>query len=211
MKDIIRKLEEARQEFDRNVRDNKTRVRFTPDEMGGMPAAYLEKAKRDEAGNYLLGFEYPEYFPFMAGADNEEARRRYQFEFTNRGTPRNIEVLGQVVDLRREMASLFSMSSYAQFSLRRKMAGTPQAVHAFLDEVKGQVREVALKDVAELKALKAKHLGLPLDQVRINNWDSAYYRELLRKTRYNIDREASRACCTESNSGRRRSRPGIRK
>jgi Zn-dependent oligopeptidase len=193
MKEIIQKLEEARQEFERNIRDNKNRVTMKPDEMKGLPASYLEKAKRDEQGNYLLGFEYPEYFPFMTNADDEEARRRYQFEFTNRGGMRNMEVLDDVIKLRREMAELFGMKSYAQFSLRRKMAGTPQAAKAFLDGVKAQVREVARKDIAELTALKAQMLGKPAGEVKLNNWDSAYYRDKLRKARYNIDREALRA------------------
>ena len=192
MKDIIQKLEEARQEFERNVRDNKTRMTFTPDEMRGLPAAYLEKAKRDDKGNYVLGFEYPEYFPFMTNADDEDARRRYQFEFTNRGGARNIAVLGQVADLRREMAGLFGMRSYAQFSLRRKMAGTPRAVREFLDDVKAQVHAVAARDVEELRDLKARQTGKPPAEVKINNWDGAYYRDKLRKARYNIDREALR-------------------
>ncbi|MBK9607577.1 MAG: Zn-dependent oligopeptidase [Betaproteobacteria bacterium] len=192
MKDIIQKLEEARQEFERNVRDNKTRMTFSPDEMRGLPAAYLEKAKRDDKGNYVLGFEYPEYFPFMTNADDEDARRRYQFEFTNRGGARNIAVLGQVADLRREMAGLFGMQSYAQFSLRRKMAGKPQAVRDFLDDVKAQVRAVAAQDVEELRVLKAQRLGKPLAEVKINNWDGGYYRDKLRKARYDIDREALR-------------------
>ena len=193
MKEIIRKLEDIRQEFERNVRDNKTRVVFKPEEMKGLPAAYLEKVKRDSDGNYLLGFEYPEYSPFMANADDEEARRRYQFAFTNRGTARNMELLGEAVALRREMAALFGMKSYAQFSLRRKMAGNPEAVRKFLDEVKAQVRGVASRDIAEMKALKAELTGKPAVEVAIRNWDSSYYREKLRRTRYDIEREALRA------------------
>ena len=63
MKEIIQKLEEARQEFERNIRDNKNRVTMKSDEMKGLPAAYVEKAKRDEQGNYVLGFEYPGILP----------------------------------------------------------------------------------------------------------------------------------------------------
>ncbi|MBA2690622.1 MAG: Zn-dependent oligopeptidase, partial [Burkholderiales bacterium] len=51
-KQISRKLEELRQEFDRNIRDNKTRLSFTAEEVKGLPAAYLNKAQRDDAGNY---------------------------------------------------------------------------------------------------------------------------------------------------------------
>ncbi|MEP6701630.1 MAG: M3 family metallopeptidase [Betaproteobacteria bacterium] len=192
LKQIIRKVEELRQEFERNIRDNKKKLTFTPEEMKGLPEAYLQKAKRDGQGNYVLGFEYPEFSPFMQNADNEEARRRYQFEFTNRGTPRNMEVLAEAVRLRREMASLFGMTSYAQFSLRRKMAGTPQAVHRFLDDVKAQVSAVAARNVDELRAIKARETGKAVADVTVHNWDSAYYRQKLLKTRYSIDREALR-------------------
>ena len=193
LKDIIQKLEDIRQEFERNVRDNKTKLTFKPEEMKGLPQAYLDKAKRDDQGNYVLGFEYPEYTPFMANADDEEARHRFYIAFTNRGTPRNMELLGQAVDLRREMAALFGMKSYAQFSLRRKMAETPQAVQTFLDGVKAKVHDVARKDVGELRALKARMLGKPAAEVTIENWDGGYYGEKLRRSRYNIDREALRA------------------
>ena len=191
-KEIIDKLEDLRQVFDRNVRDDKTKVIMAPYEMQGMPETYIAAQKQDEKGNYVLGFEYPEYFPFMTNADDEEARRRYQFEFTNRGTARNLEVLADVVALRREMAGLFGMKSYAEFSLRRKMARTPKVVHAFLDDVKSAIRGVALKDAEELRALKAERLGKRIDEVKINNWDTSYYRDKLRKSRYNIDREALR-------------------
>jgi thimet oligopeptidase len=75
-KAIINRLEALRQEFERNVRDNKTRLAFTPDELRGMPQDYLDKAKRDDKGNYLLGFDYPDYIPFMTNADDEAARER---------------------------------------------------------------------------------------------------------------------------------------
>jgi len=188
MKAVIARLEEVRQEFERNVRDNATKLLFSPDEMKGLPQTYLDKLKRDAEGHYIPGFEYPEYGPFMSNADSEDARRRYQFAFTNRGGMRNIELLRESEDLRREMAALFGMKSYAQFSLRRKMAKTPQAAQRFLDGVETAVRDVAKRDVAELAQLKARELGKPVGEVTVHNWDSSYYREKLRKSRYDIER-----------------------
>ena len=46
---------EIRQVFNRNIRDNKTRLAFSPDETKGLPAAYLEKAKRDDKGQLSAG------------------------------------------------------------------------------------------------------------------------------------------------------------
>ncbi len=193
MKAILQRLEEIRQAFARNIRDNKTRLAFTPDELKGMPASYLESARRDDKGNYLLGFEYPEYEPFMANAENDEARRRYYIAFNNRGTPRNRDLLGEATRLRREIAGLYGLPSYAHFATRRRMVRNPETVHRFLDEVNDKVRELERKEIDELRALKAERLGKSTQEVTLNRWDVSYYQEQLKKARYNVDQEALRA------------------
>lgn len=196
MKQILEQLELIRQEFQRNIRDNKTRLTFTPAEIKGLPQSYLDRAKRDEQGNYLLGFEYPEYLPFMENAADEEARRRYQFAFTNRGGARNIELLNQVAALRHEMAALFDLPSYAHYVARRRMVGKPEVVHKFLGEVMQAVREIEIRDLEDLRQVKAKTLGQPLsgtNAVKLNRWDVAYYQERVKQQRYLIDQEALRA------------------
>jgi len=192
MKEILEQLEMIRQEFERNLRDNKTQLVFTPDELKGLPQDYLEQAKRDDKGNYLLGFNYPEYGPFMENSANEEARRRYQFAFTNRGGTRNIELLNAVGALRHEMAGLFGLPSYAHFATRRRMVGKPEVVEKFLGEVMQAVREIEISDLKDLRQAKAKDLGLPLDKVSLNRWDVAYYQERLKQQRFSIDQEALR-------------------
>jgi len=191
-KEIIQKLELLRQEFDRNVRDNKTRLTFAQPELAGMPQAYLDKAKRDDKGNFLLGFDYPEYLPFMANADDESARKRYYIAFQNRGSDRNLVLMDESMQLNLEMAKLYGLPSFASYVIRRKMAETPEIVNAFLDGVKGAVRDAEKREVEELRTLKAATLGKPLGDVAIGPWDVPYYQEKIRKTRYAIDQEALR-------------------
>lgn len=193
MKEILKRLEEVRQAFERNIRDNKTRLAFSAEEMKGLPASYREKARRDEARRYLLGFEYPEYEPFMANAENEPARRRYHIAFSNRGTPQNLELLGEARRLRREIAGLYGLPSYAHFVTRRRMVGDPGTVHRFLDEVKARVREIERRELAELRALKAERLGKAVEDVTLERWDLPYYQEQLKRARFSIDQEALRA------------------
>jgi len=193
MKAILQRMEEIRQGFNRNIRDNKTRLSFAPEEMKGLPVSYLEKAKRDDKGNYLLGFEYPEYEPFMTNAENEEARRRYHVAFNNRGTPENLDLLAESTRLRREIAALFGLPSYAHFVTRRRMVEKPETVLRFLDQVKDKVRDLDRKEMAELRAFKAERLGKKPEEVTLNRWDIAYYQEQLKKERYNVDQEALRA------------------
>lgn len=193
VKTIINRLEALRQEFDRNVRDNKTRLAFSADELRGMPQDYHDKAKRDAQGNYLLGFDYPDYIPFMANADDEAARKRYYAAFQNRGGERNLVIMNEISRLRLEMAKLYGLPDYAHYVIRRRMAEKPGNVAAFLDGVKDAVRELEKREVEELRASKAAALGRPLADAVIGRWDVAYYQEKMRKSRFAIDQEALRA------------------
>lgn len=192
LKAILEKLETLSQEFARNIRDNTQKVTFTPAEMQGLPVAYMARIKPDDQGNYQLGFDYPDYKPFMESADNSEARRRYQMAFENHGTPANLDVLKQAMDLRHEMAGLFDLSSYADLVLRRRMAKSPQAVYAFLDEVQGAVTQLEIKEITELRAYKAETLKTPLAETTLSRWDLDYWQQKLKQARYNLDQEALR-------------------
>ena len=192
MKAILDKMELLSQEFARNIRDNNQKLSFTPEEVKGLPEAYLARAKRDDKGNYLLGFEYPDYNPFMEYADDPEARRRYQSAFSLRGTPKNLILLKQAMDLRLEMAHLFGLRSYAEYAIRRRMARTPQAVNQFLGEVKGVVTELEKKELEELRTFKSQTLKQALAETKLERWDLAYWQQKLKQARYNVDQNALR-------------------
>src|SRR5258708_36829337 len=129
----------------------------------------------------------------MANAENEDARRRYYIAFSNRGTPRNLELLGETTRLRREIAGLYGLLSYAHFATRRRMVKNPEAVHRFLDDVKSKVRQLERKEIDELRGFKAERLGKSVQEVTLNRWDVPYYQEQLKRARYNVDQEALRA------------------
>jgi thimet oligopeptidase len=191
-KAIAERLVVLNQEFSRNIRDNETRLTFTREECDGLPDGYLARVPRDAAGNVVLGFDYPDFNPFMANARHEPARRRYYIGYLNRGTPRNGEILDEIVALRHELAGLYDLPSYAHYMTRRRMAGTPDAVHDFLAGVRAVVAEVEARDVEELRQLKAEMTGTPVQDVQLHRWDVAYYSERLRERRYDVDQEALR-------------------
>ncbi|GAC1320289.1 MAG: M3 family metallopeptidase [Collimonas sp.] len=192
MKQILDKLGELSQEFARNIRDNNQKLTFTPAELQGMPAAYLARAKRDDKGNYLLGFDYPDYKPFMESADNGDARRRYQIAFANHGTPQNLEILKEAMNLRHEMAALFGLPSYADLVTRRRMVKNPQTVDKFLTEVKAAVTQLEIKEIEELRVFKSETLKTPLADTRLERWDAEYWQQKIKQARYNVDQETLR-------------------
>ena len=192
-KAIADQLTALAQEFARNLRDNQTRMAFAPAEMLGLPEPYLSRQPRDAEGRYLLSFDYPDFNPFMANAESESARRRYYVGYLNRGTPRNLEILDEAVALRREIAALYDLPSFAHFVLRRRMAGTPEAVETFLGDVKAACQQGEQRDLEELRALKALRTGTPVQEVTVYRWDVPFLSERLREQRYNVDQESLRA------------------
>lgn len=191
-KAIAKQLEELAQTYDRNVRDNDTRLTFSPSQLKGLPQSYIDQLKKDDKGNYLLGFEYPEYQPFMRQAADDDARKRYYYEFTRRGGQDNLTILKQMIDLRHEMAGLFGYTSYADYVIRNNHAKSAAAVNAFLASVKKDIVPLQQKELLELQQFKAKTLGIPLQQAKIQPWDISYWSEKYRKTYFDINQEALR-------------------
>ncbi len=191
-REISERLTELGQEFAKNIRENSTRLQFTPAECDGLPQPYLERVPRDEAGNIVVGFDYPDYVPFMMNARSEAARRRFYIANTNRGTPRNLDIMDEIVALRREIADLYGLPSYAHYVTRRHMVENPETVQRFLDDVRNVVTEADVRDLAQLSEVKARLTGIPLEQASINRWDASFYRERLRDERFAIDQEALR-------------------
>src|SRR5712691_9617209 len=191
-REISERLTELGQEFAKNIRENKTVLRFTPEECRGLPQAYLDRVPKDGEGNIVVGFDYPDYVPFMMNSASEEARKRYYIANTNRGTPRNIEILDEIVKLRREIADLYGVPSYAHYVTKRHMVENPETVTRFLEEVKSAVTDAEVRDLNQLRAIKAEMTAVTPEQARIARWDMMFYRERLRERRYAIDQEELR-------------------
>lgn len=191
-KAIFDELEGLRQAYDRNVRDDPTKVVFKPDEMAGMSESYLKMQKRDANGDYVLGLDYPSYFPFMARAKSGEARERYYRAKLGEGGEANLGILEKIFDLRKELAGLYGLPSFAAYSLRHKMAHDPATVEKFLGEVHEAVASLEKQEIAELTAQKAKDLGTSVEATKFERWDLSYYQDEVKRERYAVDQEALR-------------------
>jgi thimet oligopeptidase len=197
-KAIFDELEELRQAYDRNVRDDPTKVTFTPAEMEGLPEAYLAARQKDAQGNYVLGLDYPSYFPFMTRAKSGAARERYYRAKLREGGEANLGLLEKIFALRKELAALYGLPSFAAYALRHRMVRDPQTVEKFLGQVHDAVGPLEKKEVDELAAEKARDVhpegtgGTPPAETRVERWDISYYQDKLRRARYAVDKEAMR-------------------
>jgi thimet oligopeptidase len=191
-KAINDRITELGQQFDKNIRDQNIQLVFTEAELKGVPAGVWTNAKRDAEGRVLLGVDYPTYVPLLQGAVDPAARERMWRAKTNEGGEANLRLLAEIGQLRREYAQLFGFASFADFQLRRRMAENTANARRFLDGVRAAVTEREKRELDELREAKARDLGKPPAEVKLERWDVPYYTERVKRERYSVDQEAFR-------------------
>ncbi|MEO5770908.1 MAG: M3 family metallopeptidase [Burkholderiaceae bacterium] len=180
------------QAFEKNVRDGNVQVAFTEAELQGVPPTLWAAAKRDAQGRILLPVDDATYLPVLQNAVDPAARERFWRADNGKGGLANLKLLAELGRLRQEYAGLFGAASYADFSLRRRMARDAASAGRFLGDVGQAVGERERVEVEDLRRAKAQALGLVPASVTLERWDAAFYTERLRRARFSVDQEAFR-------------------
>ncbi len=151
----------------------------------GIPESDLEAA-RQEDGSYKFTLQMPSYIAYMTYGKNRELREELYKAYTTRA-PQNAAIIDELMQLRQEMAKLLGFNNFAELSIAPKMATSTDKVIGFLEELAVSSKPQALRELSELETL-AKQEG----QEHIESFDTAYYSEMLKKQKYEIDEEAYR-------------------
>ena len=123
----------------------------------------------------------------MQYSDQRELREKmykaYMSKCTHGNEYDNQENILVITKLRSEMASLLGYTSYADYVLEERMAGSSTAVLDFLNELLDKSLDKAKNEVSEIGAYMVS-LGV---EHEVQRWDWAYYSEKLKKEKYAID------------------------
>lgn len=190
-KQIFERLDKLAQDFQRNTRDVNTKLAFAEADLVGVPAYALANRAKDAQGNYLFGLDYPEQDAIMRYGESEATRQTFYLAFNQRGGQVNLDLLKEATVLRLELAKLMGSASFADWSIQRKMAGSAAAVNQFLDDVQVRVEALERKEIDELRQEKVAFTGKP-DAV-LKAWDTSFFQQRLKKTRYSVDQSVVRA------------------
>jgi peptidyl-dipeptidase Dcp len=161
----------------------------------GLPADLISSAKEiaEKEGNPSgWTFSLKGRIPGMIQtyAENRALRElawRRSAALNSEGEFDNRPILIEIVKLRQERAQILGYRSHAEFVTADRMAGSPEAVMEFIDNLSREYRPGALKDAAELQSYATSQGSGPLAY-----WDVPYYINKLRKERYDFDSEQLR-------------------
>jgi len=156
-----------------------------PSDVEGIPESDLENARFEEDGvtKYRFTLQMPSYIAYMTYGPNRTVREELYRAYTTRA-PENEAIIDELMRLRQEMAVLLGFENYAQFSLASKMAPDTQSVVRFIEELIETSRPQAEREIAELRTIAG--------EIDLQSYDTAFYGEILKKARYEIDEEEYR-------------------
>lgn len=162
-------------------------------DVAGIPDAALEAAadlaKTEGKEGWIFTLDYPSYIPFMKFAKNRELRKELAIANGKKGFQdnenNNEKTTIRIAQLRFQKAQLLGYQSHAHFVLEERMAESPAKVKSFLDDLLIKAKPAADKEFSELE-----EFAKDLDQIdRLEKWDSAFYENLLKQKRFNLDDE----------------------
>ncbi|TDQ18553.1 peptidyl-dipeptidase Dcp [Algoriphagus boseongensis] len=159
---------------------------------GAKEAAALVAEEKGQPGKWAFTLDYPSYIPAMTYAKNRELRKSLFMAFNTKSSKGdeldNQEIIKSILNLRHQRANLLGYASHAAFVLEERMAKSPEAVMKFLESLLEKAKPKGKADVEEVKAYAQKMDGLN----DLEKWDFAYYSELLKKEKYELDDELLR-------------------
>lgn len=166
-------------------------------DLAGLPESAIESAseeakERNEEG-WVFTLHAPSYVPFMTFCKNRELRKEMYMAYntlcTHDNEFNNFNVVGQIVNIRREIAQLLGYGTYADYKLVKRMAQNKENVYKLLNELTEAYEDEAHSEVAEVEKLAQETEGADF---KIMPWDFSYYSNKLKELKYNINAETLR-------------------
>jgi len=170
--------------FDQNLNNNRDFLLVTEGELDGLPESY--RANLTKVGDkYKVTMAYPDVHPYLAGAHNEECRKKLFEKFVRRGGAQNITILKKMFKLRAENAKLLGYASHAAFQTELRMAKSPSTIWRFINDLDRRTTKQSKTDLAMLTAEKRRRTANK--SATVSSHDVAYLFKQIRKDKFNID------------------------
>lgn len=148
-------------------------------------AILRDNAEKKGVEGWLLNLKPTTYIPVMQDLDNRDIRRELYTAYNSRcigGEYDNTQVIIDIVNTRLALANLFGKQTYAEKSLHKTMAETPDKVYQLLDQLRDSYMPAARAEVEELQQFATAH-GF---YATIQPWDWSYYSKKLKNEKYAI-------------------------
>ncbi len=195
LRDLNQKISMLQLEFNENLlaETNESYVVVdSREELDGLSDADIERAAKlaeqaGHAGKWAFNMQRASCNPVLQYCTNRDLRKRVYETYVNRGNQGNDHdskaICAELVKLRLERANLMGFKTPAAQILDTRMAKTPEAVYALLDQIWTPAVKKAHEELDDIR-VEMKKDGLDCEP---EAWDYRYYSERARKAKFNFD------------------------
>ncbi len=178
------------QQFDKNIREGARQlVLNSVADLKGMPQDYIDAHKPNEQGKIILTTAYPDYFPFMQFAENDELRKKFYVIFRQQAYPENKQVLADLLAKRYELAQLLGYKNFSEYITEDKMIKNPVNAQSFIDKVSALANPRAAVEYQELLTRLQK---IDPKAKSVADWQKLYLEHLVKKEKYEVNSQEIR-------------------
>jgi len=179
-------INEISNDFSQNLLNatNEFELIVDANDVEGVPQSDIEDLKFEENGviRYKLNLQMPTYIAYMTYGKNQEIREKLYKAYTTRA-PQNAKIIEKLLKLKFEMANLLGFKNFSEYSIASKMAPSSDKVIEFLQKLIDSSIDQAKNELNEFQEITKN---------QIKSCDIAYYSELLKREKYDIDEELYR-------------------
>jgi thimet oligopeptidase len=181
---IRQRLVELEVAFQRNINEYEDGIDLAQDELTGLSPEFVERLEPGTAPDTKrVSLDYPELYPFLEQSPLRARRKELFRKHWSRALDGNRPLLTEALQLRYRAAQILGRPTWAHVSTMSKMAGNPETIQAFYDDLVPRLIPARDRELATLRANFAKD-GNPSP---FEAWDYPYYDEQLRRTDYGVD------------------------
>jgi len=173
------------QDFGRTIReDTRYLILDSVEQLDGLPQDYIDAHQPGEDGKIRISTDYPDYFPFMTYATDDDLRRQMRVLARSRGYPENAETLKDLITQRDALAKILGYGTYADYTTEVMMVATRENASSFIDGVREAVEEPMQRDLA---ILLERLREIDPDAERVQVWQHDFLSEKVRQEDYEVD------------------------
>ncbi|MDG2278923.1 MAG: Zn-dependent oligopeptidase [Pseudomonadales bacterium] len=179
--------------FGKNIREDVRYVETTLKGLSGLPEDYINNHPADESGTIKISTDYPDLYPVMTYAHNDDLRQRLRVAARARGYPVNKPILKELITKRRELAELLGFETFAELSMKDKMIEHPERAAQFLTSLREALQEPLVRETA-IYLNRLREIDPDAEVVQV--WQASYLSNLLRQEDYALDSKLVRTYFT---------------
>ena len=141
-----------------------------------------KQALKQPDGSWKIALTNTTQQPLLSQLENEDTRRQlfeHSWHRASQGSYATEPIVLKIISLRQQKATLLDYKNYAEWSLQKSMAKTPEVVMDFFEKWIPLTLEKVQKELETLKTFAQR------EDIAPYNWD--YYTEKVRKSQYDLD------------------------